>query len=112
MSLERLERLATELTARVTRVAASFPDAARALACVIQMYGAYGMVGVARKPARRAMSDANKPDSVDVLVGAGAGETHASLFVRAALGLVGPDEFEEQYAARIAGFFKETKGSV
>jgi hypothetical protein len=100
------EELARELVARVVRVAASFPDAARALACVVQMYGAYGMVGVARKPARRAMADANKPDSVEALVGAGLCETHASLFVRAALGLVGPEEFEEVYAARIAGFFR------
>jgi hypothetical protein len=100
------EELARELVARIVRVAASFPDAARALACVVQMYGAYGMVGVARKPARRAMADANKPDSVEALVGAGLCETHASLFVRAALGLVGPDEFEEVYAARIAGFFR------
>jgi hypothetical protein len=74
------------------------------------MYGAYGMVCVARKPARRAMADANKPDSVDALVRAGLGETHASLFVRAALGLVGPDAFQDEYAERIAGFFKE-KGS-
>ena len=100
------EELARELVARIVRVAASFPDAARALACVVQMYGAYGMVGVARKPARRAMADANKPDSVEALVSAGLCETHASLFVRAALGLVGPEEFEEVYAARIAGFFR------
>ena len=100
------EDLARDLVARVVRVAASFPDAARALACVIQMYGAYGMVGVARKAARRAMADANKPDSVDALVRAGLGETHASLFVRAALGLIGPEEFEEVYAARIAAFFR------
>ena len=100
------EELARELVARIVRVAARFPDAARALACVVQMYGAYGMVGVARKPARRAMADANKPDSVEALVSAGLCETHASLFVRAALGLVGPEEFEEVYAARIAGFFR------
>ena len=105
------EELARELVARIVRVAASFPDAARALACVVQMYGAYGMVGVARKPARRAMADANKPDSVEALVSAGLCETHASLFVRAALGLVGPEEFEEVYAARIAGFFRPTESS-
>lgn len=105
------EELARELVARIVRVAASFPDAARALACVVQMYGAYGMVGVARKPARRAMADANKPDSVEALVGAGLCETHASLFVRAALGLVGPEEFEEVYAARIAGFFRSGPSS-
>jgi hypothetical protein len=91
----------------VVSVAASFPDAARAMLCVVQMYASFGITrGLERGHAAfYAMEDANFAHGADRVVAARAVRAHALLFMRAALGAVTPVEFAEEYVAHFAPLF-------
>jgi hypothetical protein len=101
--------LCDRLADAVARVAECFPDATRAMICIVQMYAAHGLsrdLGIGHT-VFDAMKDANDPDGAERLVAAGSARSHALLFMRAAFGVVTPTEFSDAYTAQFAPFFVE-----